>query len=91
MIVHTLLPSIYQSLKGYFLSGTVNSSFICGYSQRSFTNTKDYIARAFGKEENPDFEAYEAFLESRCFPRSRDKMKLTLRELDLPFYEPLIV
>ena len=53
--------------------------------------TKDYIARAFGKEENPDFEAYEAFLESRCFPRSRDKMKLTLRELDLPFYEPLLI
>ncbi len=53
--------------------------------------TKDYIARAFGKEENPDFEAYEAFLESRCFPRSRDKMKLILRELGLPFYEPLLI
>ena len=34
---------------------------------------------------------YEEFLESRCFPRSRDKMKLILRELDLPFYEPLMI
>lgn len=56
-----------------------------------YNYTGDYIARAFGKEEHPDFEAYEAFLESRCFPRSRDKMKLILRELDLPFYDPLMI
>ncbi len=56
-----------------------------------YNYTRDYIARAFGKNEHPDFEAYEAFLESRCFPRSRDKMKLMLRELDLPFYDPLMI
>lgn len=53
--------------------------------------TDDYLFRAFGKEENPSFQQFEAFLESRCFPESRDKMKLILRELDIPFYDPLLI
>lgn len=56
-----------------------------------YNYTNDYIFRAFGREENPTFEQYEEFLESRCFPRSRDKMKLMLKEMDLPFYEPLMI
>lgn len=55
----------------------------------NFTN--DFLLKPFGKIAEPTFEEYEAFLESRCFPRSRDKMKLILKELDLPFYEPLII
>ena len=53
--------------------------------------TRDNMKRAFGVNEHPTFEEYEEFLESRCFPRSRDKMKLILKELDLPFYEPLMI
>lgn len=49
------------------------------------------LMRAFGKIEKPTFEQYEQFLESRCFPRTRDKMKLILRDLDLPFYDPLMI
>jgi len=56
-----------------------------------YNYTHDYIARAFGREEHPTFDEYEAFLESRCFPKSRDKMKLILKDLDLPFYEPLLI
>lgn len=56
-----------------------------------YNYTKDNIKRAFGKNEYPTFEEYEEFLESRCFPRSRDKMKIMLKELDLPFYEPLMI
>ena len=56
-----------------------------------YNYTKDNIKRAFGKNEHPTFEEYEEFLESRCFPRSRDKMKLILKELDLPFYEPMMI
>lgn len=52
---------------------------------------RDYVMRAFGKDESPDFAAYKEFLESRCFPRNRDKMKLILEDLDLPFYEPLMI
>ena len=55
----------------------------------NFTN--DLLKRAFGKEEEPDFEQYEEFLESRCFPRSRDKMKLQLEQLGLPFYDPILI
>ena len=52
---------------------------------------KDYMLMAFGKEEHPTFEQYEAFIESRCFPKSRDKMKLMLKDLDIPFYEPFLI
>ena len=47
--------------------------------------------RAFGVVEKPDYERYEEFLESRCFPRTRDKMKLVLKDLELPFYDPFMI
>ncbi|MEZ3445810.1 MAG: helix-turn-helix domain-containing protein [Lachnospiraceae bacterium] len=53
--------------------------------------TTDYISRAFGINDRPTFEEYEAFLESRCFPRTRDKMKLILADLGLPFYDPFLI
>lgn len=56
-----------------------------------YNYTNHIMFRAFGKVENPTFEQYEEFLESRCFPRTRDKMKLMLREFDLPFYDPLMI
>lgn len=56
-----------------------------------YNYTNDYAFRAFGRNEKPTFEQYEEFLASRCFPSTRDKMKLVLRELDLPFYEPLMI
>ena len=37
------------------------------------------------------FEEYEEFLESRCFPRQRDKIKLVLEDLNLPFYDPFMI
>lgn len=53
--------------------------------------TDKIMFRAFGIEENPSYERYEEFLESRCFPRSRDKMKLVLRDMELPFYDPFLI
>ena len=47
--------------------------------------------RAFGIIEEPDFELYQEFLKSRCFPESRDKIKLVLKDLDLPFYDPFMI
>ena len=47
--------------------------------------------RAFGVVETPDYDQYLEFLESRCFPSSRDKMKLILKDLDLPFYDPMMI
>ena len=56
-----------------------------------YNYTGDDMLKAFGKNEEITFEMYEEFLESRCFPRNRDKMKLNLRELDLPFYDPIMI
>lgn len=56
-----------------------------------YNYTDHILFRAFGIEENPDYKQYLEFLESRCFPRSRDKMKLILKDLDLPFYDPFMI
>ena len=53
--------------------------------------TDNLLFRAFGVEENPDYNRYIEFLESRCFPEGRDKMKLVLRDLDIPFYDPFLI
>jgi len=47
--------------------------------------------KAFGNNDNPTYEDYLQFIESRCFPRTRDKMKLVLKDLDLPFYDPYMI
>ena len=49
------------------------------------------LYRAFGINTEPTFEDYEEFIESRCFPRTRDKMKLELKKLDIPFYDPIMI
>lgn len=55
-------------------------------------NYTDHIMfRAFGVNEHPTYEEYLEFLESRCFPEGRDKMKLVLKDLDLPFYDPFMI
>ena len=56
-----------------------------------YNYTNSILKRAFGRNDQPTFEQYEEFLESRCFPKSRDKMKRILRELELPFYDPLMI
>ena len=55
----------------------------------NYTDRLQY--RAFGKNEKPTFKEYEDFLEERCFPRSRDHMKLILKELSIPFYDPFMI
>jgi len=58
---------------------------------KTYNYHRELIYLAFGKIENPNYEDYESFVESRCIPRDRDKMKLALRELDIPFYDPLLI
>lgn len=53
--------------------------------------SENIMFRAFGENETPNYVDYEQFLESRCFPESRDKMKLILKDLDLPFYDPFLI
>lgn len=56
-----------------------------------YNYTNDDMLKAFGKVSEITYEMYEDFLESRCFPRERDKIKLQLRELDIPFYDPMMI
>ncbi len=49
------------------------------------------IYRAFGVNTEPDYEDYEEFIRSRCFPETRDKLKLELKKLDIPFYDPIMI
>ncbi|SHI43961.1 putative transcriptional regulator [Butyrivibrio fibrisolvens DSM 3071] len=49
------------------------------------------IYRAFGVNTEPTFEDYEEFIKSRCFPETRDKLKLELKKLDIPFYDPIMI
>lgn len=58
---------------------------------RIFNYTANLMYRAFGRNTEPDFKDYEEFLESRCFPRTRDKIKLELKKLDIPFYDPILI
>ncbi len=56
-----------------------------------YNYTKDIFKRPFGVCDKPDYGMYEEFIESRCFPRTRDKMKIMLEALELPFYEPIMI
>lgn len=51
--------------------------------------TRDIIHRAFGIVEEPSWEDFEDFLESRCFPRGRANLKNILRDLGISSYDPL--
>ena len=57
---------------------------ICNY-------TNQIPLRAFGIIENPTWNDFERFLEDRCFPKSRDHAKTILKEMQLPFYDPLLI
>lgn len=53
--------------------------------------TDDIIHRAFGIKAKPDWTDFELFLEDRCVPRSRDHIRLILKDLGLDFYDPLAI
>lgn len=58
---------------------------------RIYNYTRWLQNRAFGVNTEPTYEDYQSFLESRCFPRTRDKIKIELRSLGLPFYDPFLI
>lgn len=47
--------------------------------------------RAFGVNEHPSYEDYLAFLEERCVPKNRDKIKIYLDSIGVPFYDPYLI
>lgn len=53
--------------------------------------TSNILKRAFGQKEEVTYEDYEKFLDSRCMPNSRDKLKIELDIKDIPFYDRLLI
>lgn len=51
--------------------------------------TREPLLRAFGVMEHPDWEDFEEFLESRCFPGNRANLKQILRDVGVESYDPL--
>lgn len=51
--------------------------------------TNDLLHRAFGINEHPNWEDFEAFLQDRCFPKSRGNCRQILHEMGLTDYDPL--
>lgn len=45
----------------------------------------------FGVNKNPTIKDFEDLLEDRCFPRTKDKLKLHLKELGIDYYDPLTI
>lgn len=53
--------------------------------------TEDIIHRAFGIKAKPTWEDFEEFLESCCFPRTRDHLRLVLEDVGVDSYDPLAI
>lgn len=56
-----------------------------------YNYTEQVMFRAFGNLEKPTYDDYINFLKSRSFPETRDKMKLVLKDLGIPFYDPFMI
>lgn len=54
-------------------------------------HTNKIPLRAFGVVENPSWEDFQIFLEDRCLPRTRAGLKEILRDMGVPFYDPLLI
>ena len=89
------IPEKIYPLRLFYMKGNKYCTLIDIDNVRRIVSIKNFtddpFDRAFGNNEHPDYSDYQEFLESRCFPRSRDKMKLILKELNLPFYDPFMI
>lgn len=66
---------------------------VCNFTQKvEIVNlTDELLSRAFGVKEEPGWEDYEAFLESRCMPRTRYGVREELKTLGIDFYDPFLI
>lgn len=56
------------------------------------TNYTDFfLDKMFGNNETPSWNDWENFLESRCFSRNVDNLKLHLQKVGVDFYDPLAI
>jgi len=53
--------------------------------------TDQIMLRAFGVIENPSWIDFNYFLEYRCVPRTRTNIDDLLEEMDVPYYDPILI
>lgn len=78
----------------YMRKNEVMAHVVVNYTEHKVTvenYTDDLIERPFGVNENPSIQDFENFLESRCFPKTRRNCKQLLRDLDVPYYSPILI
>jgi len=89
------LPIKEYPLRMFYMSGYSINTVIDVDMIRSKVKFKNYtsniLLRAFGNKEEVSYIDFEKFLESRCFPSTRDKMKIELDSLNLKAYDPLSI
>ena len=89
------IPNKSTPLRLYYMKNNVLCTLIDVDDTKQIVKIKNFtenlMFRAFGKNETPNYKDYEEFLKSRCFPETRDKLKLVLADLDLPFYDPFLI
>lgn len=89
------LPENRLKLRLYYMYKTTVCTVIDVDETEREVDVRNYtdkpLFRAFGVISEPTYEDYEEFLESRCFPRERDKLKLELERLGIPFYDPMLI
>lgn len=90
-----LIPEKKYPLRLYYMEKeNINTVIDVDMLNRKVTfknYTNNTILRAFGNKEEVTYEEFEEFLESRCFPKTRDKMKIQLELIGVPFYDPLLI
>lgn len=69
--------------------GTVIHANYKNETVRIENKTDVILDTAFGVNLTPTWKQYEDFLEDRCFPRTRDCLKLVLQDIGLDCYDPL--
>ncbi len=92
-IERLIVPEKKLPLRMWYMYKDKRCTLIDVDDAQQIMQIKNYVRslqfRVFGVVEDPNYQEYQEFLESRVFPRTRDKMKLILEDLNLPCYAPL--
>ena len=92
IIVNAPLPDGYTMRMIYMFRRQPCTTIDVDFLRRNIriqNKTDDILHRAFGTNEQPTWGDFECFLQERCFPKTRGRLKDELRALGLDSYDPL--
>ena len=86
--------SRYKARYDYMLRDELLTSILADFMHEQivvFNYSSHPMKRAFGVKKRPSWGDFVSFLEDRCVPRSRDHMKLILRDYNIDSYDPFAI